>query len=215
MISTQVEGNIAELRAALRHAADPMFPAGAVRQTAPLHLVIGRFVDWPVLNDTDRARVNLCVERWAAALRPFAKTAAATRRAGGQQKVLAQMKAKGPLRLQDVQVMMHSLNAKISAKKLKLTFAAADADKRGKLEWGELKKLFKALRSRPACLPTLFAAACPEGKTELRAADLRQGPAAAGTTRGLPTRGGPARSGPPSRRHICGAASTWRVSGAP
>jgi hypothetical protein len=64
-----VEGNIAELRAALRHAADPMFPAGAVRQTAPLHLVIGRFVDWPVLNDTDRARVNLCVERWAAALR--------------------------------------------------------------------------------------------------------------------------------------------------
>ena len=46
-----------------------MFPAGAVRQTAPLHLVIGRFVDWPVLNDTDRARVNLCVERWAAALR--------------------------------------------------------------------------------------------------------------------------------------------------
>ena len=69
MISTQVEGNIEELRAALRHAADPMFPAGAVRQTAPLHLVIGRFVDWPVLNDTDRARVNLCVERWAAALR--------------------------------------------------------------------------------------------------------------------------------------------------
>ena len=64
-----VEGNIAELRAALRHAADPMFPAGAVRQTAPLHLVIGRFVDWPALNDTDRARVNLCVERWAAALR--------------------------------------------------------------------------------------------------------------------------------------------------
>ena len=64
-----VEGNIAELRAALRHAADPMFPAGAVRQTAPLHLVIGRFVDWPVLNDLDRARVNLCVERWAAALR--------------------------------------------------------------------------------------------------------------------------------------------------
>ena len=64
-----VEGNVAELRAALRHAADPMFPAGAVRQTAPLHLVIGRFVDWPVLNDLDRARVNLCVERWAAALR--------------------------------------------------------------------------------------------------------------------------------------------------
>ena len=40
-----------------------------MRQTAPLHLVIGRFVDWPVLNDLDRARVNLCVERWAAALR--------------------------------------------------------------------------------------------------------------------------------------------------
>ena len=69
LISTQVEGKIEELRAALRHAADPMFPAGAVRQTAPLHLVIGRFVDWPVLNDLDRARVNLCVERWAAALR--------------------------------------------------------------------------------------------------------------------------------------------------
>ena len=64
-----VEGNVAELRAALRQAADPMFPPGAVRQTAPLHLVIGRFVDWPVLNDLDRARVNLCVERWAAALR--------------------------------------------------------------------------------------------------------------------------------------------------
>ena len=64
-----VEGNVAELRAALRHAADPMFPPGAVRQTAPLHLVIGRFVDWPALNDTDRARVNLCIERWAAALR--------------------------------------------------------------------------------------------------------------------------------------------------
>ena len=65
--STQVEGNIEELRAALRQAADPMFPAGAVRQTAPLHLVIGRFVDWPVLNDLDRARVNLCAR--AAALR--------------------------------------------------------------------------------------------------------------------------------------------------
>ena len=64
-----VEGNIEELRAALRHAAGTMFPPGAVRQTAPLHLVIGRFVDWPVLNDLDRARVNLCVERWAAALR--------------------------------------------------------------------------------------------------------------------------------------------------
>ena len=33
--STQVEGNIEELRG-LRQAADPTFPAGAVRQAAPL-----------------------------------------------------------------------------------------------------------------------------------------------------------------------------------
>jgi hypothetical protein len=111
---------------------------------------------------------------WVAALRPFAARTAATRRAGGQQRVLAQMKAKGPLRLQDVQVMMHSLNAKIAPKKLRAAFVEADADKSGKLEWGEFCALFRTLQSRPACLPALFAAACPAGKTELAAADLQK-----------------------------------------
>ena len=101
-------------------------------------------------------------------------TATVTRRAGGQQRVLAQMKAKGPLRLQDVQVMMHSLNAKIAPKKLRAAFVEADADKSGKLEWGEFCALFRTLQSRPACLPALFAAACPAGKTELAVADLQR-----------------------------------------
>ena len=64
-----VDENIADLRKALWQSAGTMFPAGSVRQTAPLHLVIGRFVDWLELGDIDRARVNMVVERWAAALR--------------------------------------------------------------------------------------------------------------------------------------------------